>query len=324
MWSGALLTTFAIILIFRHRLESRHLIIGVLLIVMVSRPWLPVPRGTMTIDELLKEPYFRYSGALDYLYRTPVNDLYGNGELRLSDAGWIPGYSTWDVFINRPLVFDVDHLYPSWLPHQSPVLIIKGEVPLESINGEGRLQVLVDDVAIATIPLNQKELNATVSLKNVMPTDDYFKLKFMFDGNTSDGNPPYIRLKHLAFTGLPAAKTLLPVEKTEGSCEQKGSTTHCLVTLGEEAEIAQLPAFYYPKMQKIWVDDQQVSGFPTNYWDTNLVGIKLAKGEHKVQIKFVGLEWANWLSLLAWLLLIGSSLFLFFTHKDNVQSTAIK
>ncbi|MFN9176384.1 MAG: hypothetical protein ACK58N_18260, partial [Synechocystis sp.] len=324
MWSGALLTTFTVIFIFRQRLEGRHLIIGILLIVIASRPWLPVPRGTMTVDELLKEPYFRYSGALDYLYRTPVNELYGNGELRLSDAGWIPGYSTWDVFINRPLVFDVDNLYPSWLPNQSPTLIIEGEVPLESINGDGKLQVLVDNVPIAVIPLKQKELNTTVSLKNVTPTDDYFKLKFVFDGNTSDGKPPYIRLKHLAFTVLPANKTLLPVEKTKESCEQKGSTTQCSITINEQAEIAQLPVLYYPKMQKIWVDDQQASGFPTNYWDTNLVGIKLATGEHKIRIKFVGLAWANWISLLAWLSLIGSSLLLFFTYQNNVKSTAIR
>ncbi|MFM1843352.1 MAG: hypothetical protein RLZZ490_2094 [Cyanobacteriota bacterium] len=324
MWSGALLTTVAIIWIFRRRLEGRHLIIGTLLIVLVSRPWLPIPKGTVTVDELLKEPYFRYSGALDYLYRTPVKALYGNAELRLSHEGWIPGYSSWDIFINRPLVLDVDNLYPSWLANESPTLVIKGDVPPESITEEGKLRILLDDKTMAVVPLDHEELNARISFKNLSPNDDFFKLKFAFEGETKDGNPPYIRLKQLAFADLPPAKTLLPVEKVREDCQQIFNTTQCTITMNGQAEVAQLPVLYYPRMLRIWVDNQPVTGFPTNYWDTNLVGIKLPPGKHQVRVKFMGLVWANWISFLAWLALIGSSLLLFFRHKNNVKFTGIK
>ncbi|MEB3228294.1 MAG: hypothetical protein VKJ27_07910 [Synechocystis sp.] len=321
MWSGALLTTVAIILIFRRRLEGRHLIIGTLLIVMISRPWLPVPKGTTTVDDLLKEPYFRYSGALDYLYQTSENQLFGNGELRLSGVSWIPGYSTWDVFINRPLDFEVETRYPRWSPDESPRLTIEGEVPIDSIQGDGNLQVLVDETVIATIPLTQKDLNATISLADLPPKDDNFKLKFAFAGNTHDGKRPYIRMKHLAFSGLSPAKTLLPVETTQEFCEQQGVTTQCVIPMTAQAEIAQLPVFYYPKLQKIWVDNQVVTGFPTNYWDTNLVGIRLPPGEHTVRVQFMGLAWANGISLLAWLALISSSLFIFLRRNHHVRIT---
>jgi len=324
MWSGALLTTFGILLIFRRRLAGRHLIIGTLLIVMISRPWLPVPRGTVTVDHLLKEPFFRYSGALDYLYRTPVNELYGNGALRLSDASWIPGYSTWDVFINRPLVFDVETRYPRWSADDSPILTIEGEVPIERLNGEGNLQVLVNDVVIATIPLVQTSLNTQIAFDSLPLNEETFTLKFAFQGNTHDGNPPYIRLKNLAFSGLSPAKTLLSLEQTKDACEQKGLMTNCVVTMTDQAEIAQLPVFYYPRLQKIWVDGQRVSGFPTHHWDTNLVGLRLTPGEHNIRFKFVGLEWANGISLLAWFSLMGTSLFLLFKHRNNVKSIGSK
>ncbi|MEB3161273.1 MAG: hypothetical protein VKL20_07420, partial [Synechocystis sp.] len=92
----------------------------------------------------------------------------------------------------------------------------------------------------------------------------------------------------------------------------------------DQAEIAQLPIFYYPKLQKIWVDDQLISGFPTYDWDTNLVGIRLPPGDHNVRVKFIGLAWANGISLFAWFALIGSSLLLLFKHKNNVKSTGIQ
>jgi hypothetical protein len=115
-------------------------------------------------------------------------------------------------------------------------------------------------------------------------------------------------MKHIYLTGLSPANSLLSVERTKQFCQQEGSTTKCSITIDGKTEIAQLPVLYYPKMQKIWVDNQQVSGFPTNFWDTNLVGLKLPSGTHEVRVKFVGLEWANWVSLVAWLSLALSSL----------------
>ncbi|MFM7578563.1 MAG: hypothetical protein ACKO5Q_16720, partial [Microcystaceae cyanobacterium] len=301
MWSGALLTAIAILLIFRHRLESRHLIIGILIIGIASRPWLPIPRGTVTVEELLKEPLFRYSGALDYLYRTPLQELYGNAELRLLHPDWIPGYSTWDVFINRPLLLDTELFYPVWSAQEKPVLTLVGEVPIEHFREPSKLVVLVDKKPIAAIPLTDKHLTANIPFTNLQPQGENFELKFQFEGNTKDGNPLYIRMKTLQLGGLSPNNTVLPITKTKELCQQQGTLTNCAIALSPAQNIVQLPVLYYPRMQKVWVDGQLTEGFPTNYWDFNLLSLRLSPGNHQIQVKFVGLVWANWMSGLAWL-----------------------
>jgi len=314
MWSGALLTAIAILLIFRHRLENRHLIIGILIIGIASRPWLPIPRGTVTVEELLKEPLFRYSGALDYLYRSPLKELYGNAELRLLHPDWIPGYSTWDVFINRPLLLDTEVFYPVWRSEEKPVLTLTGEVPVENIQDKANLLVLVNKQTLASIPLTDKNLTANIPFTNLKPQGEKFELKFQFEGNTKDGNPLYIRMKSLYFTGLSPKNTVLPVTKTQELCQQRGTLTDCAIALSPAQNIVQLPVLYYPRMQQVWVDGQLTEGFPSNYWDFNLLSLRLSPGNHQIQVKFVGLVWANSISALAWLGLLLITLFTKFSQ----------
>ncbi|MGL5034129.1 MAG: hypothetical protein ACRC6M_10060 [Microcystaceae cyanobacterium] len=304
MWSGALLTAIAIIYIFRERLHSRHLVLGILIIVMISRPWLPIPRGIVTVEELLKEPLFRYSGALDYLYRTPVQKLYGNAQLRLLHDGWIPGYSTWDGFINRPLPLDAYVSYPVWQNSDKPVLHLAAEIPIENIQDQANLLVFVDKQAIASIPLTQKDLVATIPFNFPKPLGETFDLKFMIEGATKDGKPLYLRTKSVYFEGLSPKNTLIPVEQTKNLCKQEGTITECLVGIPKSINTIQLPILYYPKMQKVWVDGQSTEAFSTNYRDFNLVSLELPQGQHQVRVQFVGLGWANWISLLTWLGLI--------------------
>ena len=330
MWSGALLTGIAIIFIFKDRLRSRHLILGILIIVIVSRPWMPIPRGTVTVEELLKDPLFRYSGALDYLYRLPnqnveittqsqpaTEKIYGKAELQLLHPDWIPGYLSWDVFINKPLPIDVDIPYPTWDENEKPVLILEGQVPMNMIKDKANLVVFVDQQPLASIPLTQEELMARIPFDKVNFSEEAFELKFIVEGETTDGNPLYIRMQHLYFDDFSDDSTLIPVGQTEQMCKQEGSITNCLISVSSPKQIVQLPVLYYPKMQQVWVDSQPVQGFFTNYRDFNLLSLELNSGEHKVEVKFIGLKWANWISLMAWLSLIIFSIKLQLSSKIN-------
>ncbi|AIE75699.1 MULTISPECIES: hypothetical protein [unclassified Synechocystis] len=336
MWSGALLTTLAIILIFRERLRSRHLILGILIIVIASRPWLPIPRGTVTVEELLQDPLFRYSGALDYLYRLPnksipvstksqpaVEKIYGKAELQLLHPDWIPGYLSWDVFINGPLPIDVDIPYPTWPPQEKPTLVLQGRVPMDKIKDQANLIVFVDQQPLASIPLNQEQLKAEIPFSNIQFAGNGFELKFIVDGETTDGNPLYIRMDHLYFDGFSPENTLLPVDVTREMCSQKGSITDCEIDVTKEVSTIQLPILYYPQMQQILLDNQPVEGFFTNYYDFNLLTLSLSPGKHQIQVKFMGLIWANWISLLAWLTLIVTAIALKF-YPRKPESTIIR
>ncbi|BFM38896.1 hypothetical protein [Synechocystis sp. LKSZ1] len=311
MWSGALLTGFAIIFIFRERLDRRHLIVGILLIVMVSRPWLPVPRGTVTVEELLKEPLFRYSGALDYLYTAPITELYNRAELPTLKPNWIPGYGSWDIFINHPLVLDIQEdaniPYPAWPNGSAPILKLKATVPPETLQGQAHLIVQVNQKTVARWPLNTPVLNQSLALQPewIDPEKRQFELRFDFDGHTLDGRPPYLRLQSFHFEGLGTESAIVPVFETQRGCRQQGPVTQCEVTLDARAGIVQLPVLYYPKMQEVWVDGQLAPALPVYHRNFSLVGLRLPPGPHQIRIQFVGLVWANWVSCLAWLAWLG-------------------
>ncbi|EAZ92657.1 hypothetical protein CY0110_23861 [Crocosphaera chwakensis CCY0110] len=305
MWAGALLTAYATVLIFRRRLDRRHLIIGILVIVLASRPWLPAPKGTLTVDKLLEEPLFRYSGALDYLYRPPIRTLYGKAELPLLHPDWIPGYSTWNTFVNHPLILDAELRYPAWEEGEKPVLLIEGEVPLDNIVDTATLEVHFDEQVIGSFPLVSRELTEIVPFPPLPESSNDFGLKFVVQGGTRDGQPLNIRVKKLSLDGMLPKHTLIPVTETEDNCQQQGVTTVCKITVTEEANIVQLPVLYYPDMLKVRVNGKTSKRpFAVHYRDYNLTGLDLEPGTYDIHATFHGLGWANWISGLAWLGLI--------------------
>ncbi len=306
MWAGALLTAYATVLIFRRRLERRHLILGILIIVFASRPWLPAPKGTLTVDELKKDPLFRYSGALDYLYRGPINTLYGNAELPLLHPDWIPGYHSWNTFVSHPLLLEAELTYPAWEKGENPTLLIEGDVPLENIAHTATLDVHFDDQVIASLPLVSRQLSEKVAFPPLPDSSDDFRLKFMVQGPTRDGQPLNIRVQRLSLEGMLPQHTLIPVSQTEENCQQQKVTTVCEITVTEAANIVQLPVLYYPDMVKVWVNDERFKNiFPAYHRDYNLIGLNLEPGTYTIKTTFHGLAWANWISGIAWLGLIG-------------------
>ncbi len=305
MWAGALLTAYATVLIFRRRLDRRHLIIGILVIVLASRPWLPAPKGTLTVDKLLEKPLFRYSGALDYLYRPPIRTLYGKAELPLLHPNWIPGYSTWNTFVNHPLILDTELRYPAWEEGENPVLFIEGEVPLDNLVDTATLEVHLNEQVIASFPLVSDKLKETVALLPLPDSSNDFGLKFVVNGGTRDGQPLNIRVNKLWFEGLLPKHTLIPVTETEENCQQQGVSTVCDITVTEDAKIVQLPVLYYPDMLKVSVNGKPSKRpFAVHYRDYNLTGLDLKPGTYNIRATFHGLAWANWISGLAWLGLI--------------------
>ncbi len=318
MWTGALLTPLAIILIFRERLDRRHLILGILIIVIISRPWLPIPKGTVTVDELKKEPLFRYSGALDYLYQTPIKTLYGKAELPVLALDWTPGYASWDVFLNRnlelfaqypdatsfrlqkPVGYLARFRYPKPIGKE-PFLIIEGEIPDEDLTSDSSLLLQVNQQTIMEVPLSSPQFNLRIPFKDIPISDPDFVVTFFLKAPSPETKPPRLLMKRFMFDGLSSQATILSVDQTKEKCQQIGKTTVCKINVNEDAENVQLPIFYYPEMQQVIVNNQVTDSFPIYYKDYNLLGVKLKPGFHTIKVTFVGLVWANWVSLLSWL-----------------------
>jgi hypothetical protein len=188
------------------------------------------------------------------------------------------------------------------------------------------LLIQLNDKTLASIPLTQRELIAEIPLETVERPDQIntFGLKFLLEGKTKDGTPLSIRMKQFRLEGLSPENTVTSVQETQKMCQQKGSITSCDITVQNGTGIAQLPILYYPRMLKVWVNNQQVEGFPVNYRDFNLLGLKLNPEKYQVQVKFVGLTWANWISLLGWLGIISMAILNKTVLKNNENSNITK
>ncbi|MEA5510375.1 6-pyruvoyl-tetrahydropterin synthase-related protein [Crocosphaera sp. UHCC 0190] len=334
MWCGALLTGYAIALLFPRRFSSRHLLIGIFLIVMVSRPWLPIPRGTITVDQVVENPQFSKSGAIDYLNRSVIKTLYGKAQLPLLSNTWIPSYNSWESFDRKflPVIGENEpnwRILPLWQETDKPVLVIEGKVTPETVSDATTLSVVVlqrysdeNKQILGEIPLNQPRLNWRVpfdltKLNQLDLAPKEFRLQFVVKGNIDNNQRPQIEVDNLFFEGISPENTVIPLETTKDKCTQQGIKTLCEVSVGEKAQVVQLPVLYYSRMQQIKINGQLVEYFPVNYYDYNLVGVRLKPGNYQIQAIFTGLVWANWISFFAWLSVIIMGMKLFWGGKKQ-------
>ena len=92
----------------------------------------------------------------------------------------------------------------------------------------------------------------------------------------------------------------MPVNLTQQACRQSGPETACGISGPVEAGLVQLPVLFYPDLLDVRVDGLSASYHPTAYEGYLLVGLQLPSGSHDVRVRFRGLAWANWVSLVAW------------------------
>ena len=341
MWSGALLTGYATVLLFQRRFHSRHLLVGILVIIMASRPWLPTPQGNLTVDQVVQDPQFSKSGAVDYLNRSYVETLYGHAQLPLLANTWIPGLGSWDIFTKRllPVVFEDEpswRILPLWKDTENPVLVLEGEVIQETLASPTTLSVAVLEMhteqkkqILGEISLNQPRLNWRIpfdqtKLNRLNFPEGSFRLQFIVKGNLQNGQHPQIELDNLFFEGMSPENTVMPLDVTKDQCRQRGVKTLCEISMGKDAQVVQLPVMYYPRMQRVKVNGRVVKYFPVNYHDYNLVGLRLKPGNYNIQIVFVGLAWANAISFLAWLSVIVAAITLKSKKMKNTFQKIIK
>ena len=96
---------------------------------------------------------------------------------------------------------------------------------------------------------------------------------------------------------------VIPVEESRKSVRTPKRLKYT-ATL-DRPSVVQLPVFYYPHLQR--VTDQ---GRPVPYGNVgHFLAVRLEPGAHKVVVRFVGVQWANVVSAVAWAAVIGGAAF---------------
>ncbi|MBU0761597.1 MAG: hypothetical protein KKD39_01100 [Candidatus Altiarchaeota archaeon] len=104
----------------------------------------------------------------------------------------------------------------------------------------------------------------------------------------------------------------LPVE----DCKKRGTIKECSIEVTRQ-RIVQLPILYSPEMLSIEVNGEKLNYFPVvTEKPYMLAGINLPPGKYFVTAEFTGLWWANWISLIAWVLLAA---YISLEHLKNAQ-----
>lgn len=111
-----------------------------------------------------------------------------------------------------------------------------------------------------------------------------------------------VPLPNLQIHGLWAERDVQTIEHTQPLCRLQGLKLTCQIHATRADQFIELPVLYYPSMLRVSVNNQNVDYYSILYDKKILVGIKAMRGLNKLTVEFIGLSWANHLSLLAWII----------------------
>ena len=310
-WIGSMLFAYAVAIMVGTHFNIRSAVIGLLLIQLSFNSYLPTPlRSEKELNTIIHNPDVGYgSGA--YLIspeRYPSATSYGSIELPATYTdGWL--MQDYDFHV---------HLHPSMISPKS-TLHLEGIVASELSDGT-TLSVFISGRKYAQKMLESGPFVWNLDLKDVSYKKG-FSLKFI-SSNTfttpTDKRDLAISVQSLLVQNLNRNANTLPLKDTESRCSRKGVETYCALSIPPTVSVVQLPALFYPNLLDVRVDGIRVAYLPLVHRQYLLVGVPIQPGFHNISVKFTGLSWARWVSLVSWIgLILTWFLNHFFIFKRN-------
>lgn len=177
-------------------------------------------------------------------------------------------------------------------PGAIETLVLEGEAPVETIDPV-ELQFALDGTALETLELEPGEFrrevpisgplsSPVVPIEMTVPRGTVFIRQLRFSATMNDTSTDFVSARRAI------ADT------------RKGAVTRYTGDLARPT-LVQLPVLYYPGLLRVRVDRDE-----SDYGNVGrFVAIELPAGRHEVEVVFVGVRWANWLSAIAWTGTIG-------------------
>jgi hypothetical protein len=306
LW-GALLTACSLGLLFKHRMRFEHLVGAVLVLGLFMSNHLQPHQAVKqnSVEKELANPNTGRGGA-NFVYLLSPNLLTRTGLLR-HDVN----YAEWPYGIidgAQRLLYPGTGLFPAPRPGDS--LHLEGIVPPEHKHPV-RFTIALDETEVlkTSLPPGPFELKVpittyfpTAEARITLRTDCYLDPVKMVPVPPGPGalGLQVSRIRLEAGSPYPEEKPLLRVEQPRAAAPDGHPPVHVVDT--KIPCLAQLPVLFYPGMLQVTDNGRAL---PYKNLGAYLA-LELGPGRHVISVRFVGVRWANWLSLLTALGLVAA------------------
>jgi len=303
MWLGTILFAFAFLHLF-NKPDARHVLLGILLIGLSSSSWLPTNNhGSMLASDFIHNSEIA-DGNRNYILN-PLPLLKSTNIENLKVQFLI---SSNNLKLLAPIFLPTNYFYA----HPNQKITIQPELDNKKSLSELRVQSSGSN-PVKVFLNKQDEWEIPIGQLAPQIKNDFFILTLSLPNSTSTS----LKIKSLVFSN-PEARTILDETSIRPFCIQKNTQTHCMITTISPNTFVQLPIFYYPGLLSITVNGKSTNYEPSLFYKNYvLAGVNLRPGINEVNIRFVGMIYPNWISLILFCILIFGLSYSFLKRKSS-------
>jgi len=171
------------------------------------------------------------------------------------------------------------------------------------------------------IPIDRKYLRDTNTQELEFTTSEFYIPKEI-DPNIPDGRKIAISVSDAYLSdGKVSSNIIKKASEIQPLCEKNKlrDAMECHIDTTSEVNYLQLPLLYYPNMLDIRIDGRENNNYYPYPCDSFYCAtLKINPGQHDVSFKFRGINWANYMSLLSWLIYFVLVFFIFRNKRINL------
>jgi hypothetical protein len=288
MWVGALLAAYALVLLFKNKMDARFFCIGLIVIALACSSYLPKVEASPTeLASVLKTPMLGDFGAYNYI----------KGQLEPSTL--VPRLLLRNE--DNTLTLNVEQKILAWYGWKESTIVLEGVVPENSLSKPLELIVVSNGKVLIKQELKEGKLNLSFPLTEVVVNYNTISIGFTLGG-------PFIpiQLTKLEIKDSVPERKIVPVSIYPNTFKQEGTLRVGTVSVAEDAQWVQLPILYQPSVLDLRVNGQKVTYYNSYQAETllSVVALRLAPGNYHITSDYVGYSWANWVCLAGWLVWI--------------------
>lgn len=300
MWVGALLFGWSLCYFFKNKLDERHVVIGIFVLLLLAGSWLPIQNFEfINVKKMINQSVLSNSVPSNYLLdekkylllnnfidnialKTFIKKTPAGNRINLESSYNIPPY-----LVTSKLPFEID---------------IQGKVEGKTKSTDLKLLALINKTVVAAYTIKNGNLAWRIPLTNLrslLKKQKLLNLQFKF--NSAKKIVPVVKIDKVAIKGFINKSEVLSLEDVEKNCKQHQQVTVCNLYVPKNIKLIELPILYYHDMLNIKLNNHMINYKSILIYDRFAVALKPDAGKlNHIEIIFTGLAWANDISYLFW------------------------